>query len=130
MAYQATETLAADNLLAACSYPLIYQTGTIKSGAGKLKRGTVVGTGITTPANPDATPPTPEVLDTSGKLVIAPRGDLAFGVLAEDVDATSADVKASIIICGAVQASELTVVSGSTAADFFDGLRRIGIFSI
>ena len=130
MAHQSTETLVADNLLAATMYPILYKTATIKSGAGQLKRGTVVGTGITTPADPTATPPVEEVLDTSGKLVIAPRGDLAYGVLAEDVDATSADVVASVIICGAVQSEHLIVVSGSTAADFFDGLRRIGIFSI
>lgn len=109
-------TYTPDNLIGGCEIPLITKVLTVASGAGVLARGTVLG-----------------VLTTGGKAVKVDSSksdgsQTAYGVLAESVDATSADVKALVYTSGLFNASVLAFGGTDTAAKHEATLRGLGIF--
>lgn len=104
-----------DNLFAG-QFPVVTRKRTIASGAGALKRGTVLGR-----------------ITASGKYVksLAASEDGSedpIEILAEDVDATSADKQAITYLTGEFNASELTFGTGHSAASTRDALRALSIF--
>ncbi len=110
------ETYAPDNLIADNNQPIHKGTGTIASGEGKLKRGSVL------------------TKNSNGKYVITAStlrvgGYLPEAVLAEDTDATSADAVADIYTSGDMKKSALIVAEHHTLddADISD-LKRNGIY--
>lgn len=103
---------APDNLFAGTDVKILCGTGTIKSGEGALKRGTVLGQG------------------SDGKLaVLGGSGLTAYGVLCNDVDATSGDVVAEVYLTGRFNKNALIAKAEYTitAADL-KALRDGGIF--
>lgn len=122
MAY--IETLGAceyDNLIAGNTIPTHTATGTIASGQGKLTRGTVLALSTGTSG--------------TGKLVIlgtsagASETLTAYGILCDEVDATSADAVGEIYVTGQFNTDRLIVKSEytMTAADI-QALRDGGIY--
>jgi hypothetical protein len=106
-----TTPSAPDNLLAG-AFPLVTDGGVIASGEGVLTRGTVLG-----------------VITASGKY--AAYDDAAVdgseepaAILAVDVDATSADVLASVYLTGEFRADALTGYDAAIKA----ALRALSIF--
>lgn len=67
---------------------------------------------------------------TSGKLVLAGAGTNPVAILAQDIDATSADAVAPAHVAGAFQASACKVAEGSSVSDFKAPLRAAGIYLI
>lgn len=99
--------LSRDNLIVSTDAPLIVQTITIPSGTGALKRGTVV--------------------DATGKVLTTNL--TPFGVLCDDVDATSAQVVAEVYVSGCFNKNALIVADGYTlTAENIQALRNGGIF--
>ena len=89
---------------------------TIASGAGKLLRGALLG-----------------VLTAGGKAKAVTKGatdgtQIANCILAEDVDATSADTVATVYISGRFNREAILVRSGDTAAAHAEELRNGGIY--
>ena len=115
-----TETTSYDNLIAGV-FPIVTETGTVASGEGKLKKGTILG-----------------VVTASGKYAAADStdtGESATGtatpkaILLQDVDATSADVAGVLVaFTGEFNSAKLIAKTGSTVAGFKDGLRAVSIF--
>lgn len=115
------ETTAIDNLIASNAHPISIQTITVKSGEGKLKRGSVL------------------MRDSNNKFVLAGASSatppVKYGtcelILAADVDATSADTVATAYNSGEFVKEELIVASGYTldAADEVD-LKKAGIYLV
>lgn len=106
MAMQEKFTTEYDNLFAANQMmPVVTDSIKIPSGTAEMKRGTLL----------------------SEKGAVAASAEEVFGVLAEDVDASEADVETVIYLTGefnmkALNAGELAVEDCKTAA------RKIGIF--
>ena len=101
-----------DNLISNPAIRVITQTAIIVSGAGELKRGTVLG------------------INSAGKLaVLGGDGLTAHAILCDDVDATSADTVAEVYLTGCFNANELIVKDSytMTAKDITE-LRSGGIF--
>ncbi len=122
MAY--IETLGAceyDNLIAGNTIPTHTATGTIASGQGKLTRGTVLALSTGTSG--------------TGKLVIlgTTAGSnetlTAYGILCDEVDATSADAVGEIYVTGQFNTEQLIVKESysMTTADV-QALRDGGIY--
>lgn len=119
MSLKSSESITRDNLFSAANQvqPIVTMPVTVASGEGALARGTIL-------AVADASP-------NSGNLKIL--GTEGYGtpvcVLAEAVDATSANVSAVGYCTGEFNASQLIVNSGSTVASYVHALSRIGIFA-
>lgn len=108
------ETLGAfapDNLIAGNDVKIITGAGTIVSGSGLLKRGTVLG------------------IDNTGKLgVLGNSGLTAYGILCDDVDAT-AEVVAEVYLTGQFNKNALIVKESYTMTNAdIQALRNGGIF--
>lgn len=110
-----------DNLFAGNSISAFTVSGTVKSGEGALKRGTVLAMSSGTAG--------------TGKLVIlgttaaSSETLTAYGILCDDVDATSADAVAELYVTGQFNKNALIVKSGYTiAAADIAALRDGGIF--
>lgn len=101
-----TESTTYDNLFAGSQQGIVTQKGTIITGSGKLARGCVLGR-----------------ITASGKLgpvnkALATGQEKVYAVLAQAVDATSADVtNAPIYMTGEFRTQSLTFGSTDTAAD-------------
>ncbi|WJZ69987.1 hypothetical protein PVP_XSN000008 [Vibrio phage PVP-XSN] len=111
-----TESFESDNLFAGWVQPVNSEPGTVASGQGVLVRGTVLGK-----------------LTASGKLAIvdsaqADGSQTIYAVLAEDVDATSADVDCPIYLTGEFNKNELVFGGSDTADTHATKAREIGIF--
>lgn len=107
-------TTTQDNLFAG-DFPVATDAGVIVSGSGALVRGTVLGK-----------------VTASGKLAIvdATKSDgteTPYAVLAEGVDATSADKNAPIYLTGQFNPGALTVGSG-TVASYATAMRKVSLF--
>lgn len=110
-----------DNLIANIDVPTKTQTVTIKSGSGALQRGTVLAMSSGTAG--------------TGKCVILGTGAAssetltAFGILCDNVDATSSDAIAEVYVTGCFNKAALAVKSAYTiTADDIKALRDGGIF--
>ena len=101
----------ADNLIANLNVKQIIHSATIKSGAGELARGTLLGLGA------------------DGKAVKfgTAEGLTAFGILCDAVDAKSADAVAEVFVAGVFNKNAL-VLEGELSADDIQALRNGGIF--
>lgn len=106
-----------DNLFAGTQVqPVVADEVVIASGAGVLTRGTVLGK-----------------ITASDKCVAVDNAltngaENIYAILAEDVDATSADVTTAGYFTGEYNESALTFGGDDTAADHKDAARAIGIF--
>lgn len=119
MSMQESYTLERDNLFAATQMmPVVADEIEIPSGTGQLKRGSL--------------------LTAEGKLVkktveSEPESttfDAVYAVLAQDVDATSAAVKAAVFLTGEFNEAAMIVdtANSATVADFKVSARNVGIF--
>ncbi len=101
----------ADNLVANLNVKQITQSVTIKSGAGELARGTLLGLG------------------SDGKAVKfgSTTGLTAYGILCDAVDASGADAVAEVYVAGVFNKNAL-VLEGELTADAIKELRNGGIF--
>lgn len=113
--FETLGTNAEDNLLAGNAHLLVGRKITIASGQGVLKRGTVLGK-----------------ITASGKYVksLSASSDGSQTpdlILAEDVDATSADAQALAYARGDFAAQALTLGTAHTVASITEGLRAKGI---
>lgn len=111
----AAEIYLPDQLIAGQFQP-VTQPVTIASGAGVLTRGTVLGR-----------------ITASGKYIksASAAGDgsqTPVAVLADDVDATSADAAAGVYMTGEFNSNALTLGAGWTVATVTNALRAFGIF--
>ena len=109
-----TGSIEYDKLLAGPRAWISYTHQTIASGENKLKRGCLV------------------TFDSSSKNLKAckAKADVVFGVLAEDVDATSAAVTAKVYLSGVFNEKALSMGTPSdagTVADFYLSARAVGI---
>ena len=113
-----SENFAYDSLFAGTQVqPVVADAVTIASGAGVLARGTVLGK-----------------VTASGKCVavnnaLANGAQSIYAILAETVDATSADAAAPAYFSGEFNEAALVFGGDDTAADHKDAARAIGIFS-
>lgn len=115
-----TETTSYDNLIAGV-FPIVTETGTIVSGEGELKRGTILGV-VTASGKYAAADSTDTGNDATG--TATPKA-----VLLQDVDATSADVEGVLVaFTGEFNSAKLIAKTGSTVAGFKEGLRAVSIF--
>jgi hypothetical protein len=106
---------APDNLFAG-DFPVVTGSGTIASGQGVLARGTVLGK-----------------VTAGGKLAIVDSTkstgeQVVYAVLAEAVDATSADVDAPLYLTGTYNSRALVFGGTDTAATHTAGARALSIF--
>ena len=104
-----------DNLIGAADVDIVTLPIVVASGQGVLNRGTLLGK-----------------VTSSGKYVIslnaaADGSQVPYGILAEDIDATSADVTTVQYISGAFNWSYMTFGAGQTKANTFDTLRQSGV---
>jgi len=109
------EAYLPDQLIAG-RFPLVTDTVTIVSGSGVVKRGTVLGK-----------------ITASGKfttcLNAASDGSQTPSViLADTVDATSADVSAGVYLAGEFNTNAMTFGTGTTIANSKDTLRDSNIY--
>lgn len=106
------ETYTPDNLIADNNHALATGTVTVKSGEGKLNRGSVL------------------MRDTNNKFVLADTSaGTAEVILAEDIDATSADTVANVYVSGDFKTGALIVASGYTLAEAdIVALKNAGIY--
>lgn len=109
-------TYAQDNLLAGYSVPAITESIVVASGAGVLKRGTLLGK-----------------VTASGKYIVsasaaADGSQTPVAVLAEDIDATAADVTTVSYLSGEFNTAAITFGAGHTAASVKAGLRDLNIY--
>lgn len=112
----AINTFTYDNLIGGTEPAAILHNETIVSGAGKLSRGSVLGK-----------------ITASGKLTLADStktdgSQTGNCILAEDVDATSADVVAPVYVTGTFNREALTFGGTDTAAAHEDALRNLNIY--
>ena len=110
------EIYTPDNLFAGNVAPVVADIATIVSGAGILTRGTVLG-----------------LVTLSGKLTIVDSSksdgtQLPYAVLAENVDATSADKDCGVYLTGEFNNDKLVFGGTDTAATHKVNARKIGIF--
>ena len=105
-------SIGTDNLIAG-DFPIETKSVTIVDGAGKLARGTIL-----------------EVSSTPGKLQAVTDDADAVCILAEDVDATDADVVTTAYITGKFNARALVVGVGGTVAGSALTLRPLSIFIV
>jgi len=115
--YRTSESFAPDGLIGG-DYPRVCQPVTIASGAGVLKRGTVLGK-----------------ITASGKSVksasaSADGSQVPDTILAQDVDATSADIAATAYASGEFVESALILGTGHTLDSIRDGLRDKNIYLV
>lgn len=111
----ADETFTYKNLFAG-DFDVVTEAVTVASGAGVLKAGTVLGK-----------------ITTGGKCVKVDSSksdgsQTPFGVLAEDIDATSADVATVAYLSGEFNAAALTFGGTDTAATHKAALRDLNIY--
>ena len=105
-----------DNLLAGYSVPAITESIVVASGADVLKRGTLLGR-----------------VTASGKYVVSTSAasdgsQNPVAVLAEDIDATSADVTTVGYLSGEFNTAAMTFGTGHTAASVKAALRDLNIY--
>lgn len=105
-----------DNLLAGYSVPAITESVVIASGAGALARGTLLGK-----------------VTASGKYVVSTSAasdgsQNPVAVLAEDIDATDADVTTVGYLSGEFNTAAMTFGTGHTAASVKAALRDLNIY--
>lgn len=107
-----------DNLFAAATQvmPVVAGTLTVDAGVGLLTRGTIL-----------AAPSDPGSEDTCGVAGDSNYGD-PCAVLAEDIDATSADTVAAVYFTGEFNSDAVTVDSGSSVAELRYKCAAVGIF--
>ena len=110
-----TETLTKDNLLAG-DFPMITEEVTILTG-NNLKRGTVLGK-----------------ITASGKCVAVDStksdgSQTPFAVLAEDVDASSADQQGCAYLTGEFNSTSLIFGGTDTVSAHKSALRDLSIFA-
>lgn len=113
-------TLEYDQLIYDSSIDLEVEVVTVVSGAGALKRGSVLG-----------------LITASGKANLADKAatggtaglELAKYVLAEDVDATSGDVNTVAYSAGKFNVNSLIFKAANAIADHKDSLRAYGIYT-
>ena len=102
--------LTRDNLIADINVKQVITSGTIASGQGNLKRGTVLAL-------------------SSGKLVIMNTGLEPYGILCDAVDATAADAVGEVYVAGQFNKNALIVKSGYTmTTEDVQKLRNGGIY--
>ncbi len=104
-----------DNLIAGCAQTHCIKA-TIVSGAGARKRGDLLGK-----------------VTASGKYKLSLSGasdgsEVPRVILAEDVDATSADKEAMIYLSGEFNSNAITLGTGHTIASVTEGLRDLNIY--
>lgn len=111
------ESLVFDNLLAGSAQAVVVNTYTIAAGAGVCPRGTVLGR-----------------ITASGKLTKVNKAAVdgsqtVYAVLADPVDATSADVvNAAVYLTGEFRIPALTFGSTDTAADHAYSASLVNIY--
>lgn len=108
------ERFTPDNLIADDKHTLATGTVTVKSGEGALARGSVL------------------MRDANDKFVLADTSaGTAEVILADDVDATSADAVANVYVSGDFKAESLIVASGYTLAEADKvALKNAGIYIV
>jgi hypothetical protein len=111
----AAEVFVPDQLIAGPAQ-LVTDTVTIASGAGVLARGTVLG-----------------VVTASGKYIksasaAADGSQTPVAILADNVDATSADQIAGVYLSGEFNSAALTLGAGWTVATVKAALRSVAIW--
>lgn len=110
-----THTFTETNLIAG-EFPRVEEKGTIASGAGNLTEGAVLAK------------------DGAGKLVLvdssqpAPANEV-YAILAQDADASSADVEAIVYLAGQFNTEALAFGGADTLADHESQMRKIGLFT-
>ena len=98
------------------TFPRVTAKRTVVSGAGALVAGSVLGK---------------VTADGKLRLSLAAATDGSedvYAVLAEDIDATSADKDATVYLSGEFRAAGLTLGTGHTAASTRDAARALGIY--
>lgn len=111
------ETFTADNLFAGTQVqPVVADAVTIVTGAGVLARGTALGK-----------------ITATGKCAVVDSAAVngaatIYAILAEGVDATSADVEAPVYFTGEFNEAALTFGGTDTADTHRDAAKAIGIF--
>lgn len=117
MSLTATETLNKDNIFAATQVqPVTATAATVLSGEGVLARGSVMGR-----------------VSASGKLKLVNSSSddgsqNPYGILADGVDATSADATGVIFLTGEFNSDALVFGGTDTAATHEAEARKIGLF--
>jgi hypothetical protein len=111
-------TFAHDNLIAG-DMPRVSEKQTVLSGAGALAAGTVLAKDS---GNANKLVP---VNDASGTASI----QTPYAILADAVDATSADAEAVVFLSGHFNETALTFGGDDTADDHRAALRGLGIFT-
>ncbi len=112
------ETYTPDNLIAGNNHALAAGTVTVLSGEGKLSRGSIL------------------MRNSNNKFVLADEsGGNALGtaevILADDVDATSADTVANVYVSGDFVAEHLIVASGYTLTEADKvSLKNAGVYIV
>jgi hypothetical protein len=104
-----------DNLMVSGTFPVVTDSLIIASG-NSYKRGTVLG-----------------VVDTTGKGVEVDStktdgSQVAYAILSQDTDATSADTLAPVYLTGEYNGDALIFGGTDTKATHKSALRKIGIF--
>lgn len=110
------DTTTPDGLLLGL-FPVVTDVGTLITGQN-LTRGAVLGK-----------------ITASGKLTRLDKSEddgsqVPYAILADDVDATSADKTAPLYIAGSFDAAKLNFVSGTAAADVKDAARNVGLYFV
>lgn len=110
-----SEFVFSPDVLFAGDFPISTESATILSGSGVLPRGRVLG-----------------MVDASGKLTNVDTAgttgtEMPYAVLAETVDATSADAVAPVYLTGEFNPEALSVGSG-TVAGWKRKMRNISLF--
>lgn len=109
---QKVAVMEPDDLIADTQPPCRTGGATVKSGAGELKRGTVMAKGAD------------GLLDILGK---DPDAE-AYGVLTDDINAADEDLPVTIYIGGKFNSNKITVADGYTITEKDkDTLRKYGI---
>lgn len=117
MSLTATEVFNKDNIFAASQVqPVVATAATVLSGEGVLARGSVMGR-----------------VSASGKLKLVDStendgSEKPYGILADSVDATSADATGVIFLTGEFNSDALIFGGTDTAADHEAEARKIGLF--
>lgn len=119
--YENLGAMTTDNLIAGNNIPIHTCTGTIVAGMGKLVRGTVLALSSGTAGTGK--------LSVLGTTAASNETLTAYGILCDDVDATSADAVAEVYVSGQFNKNKLTVKASytMTAADI-KALRDGGIY--
>ena len=112
--FSSVGTFTPDNLIAGDAVNIV--TESIVVDTGVLKRGTVLGR-----------------ITATGKWVLSASAstdgsEVPRAILAEDADATAADITTVGYLTGEFNTNAMTFGTGHTAASVKDGLRDLGIF--